>query len=345
MGGRPLAGNGELETKINGRGYWPEIGKRLFRNQEFGIFIAFILLFTFFALKAPVFASLSNLMNLGRQISTIGIMAIGMTILVIGGEFDLSVGSIFCFASGLSGMMMLTGVPIWLAVILGLLMAAAFGFINGLVSTYGRIPSFVTGLGMLNVLRGAFLLISGGMPVTISGFLTPGPATDAFFFAGKGMLFGVIPMMFVFFLIMLVLGTFLLKKTRLGFHTYAVGGNPKAARIAGLSVEWSKIFAFVITGLTAGIAAMLQLSFIGTVTGQTGQGYELDTLSAVFIGGTKMSGGAGSLVGTFLGAAIVGALRNGLVLIGVSPFWQMLAIGMVIVIAVGIDQWTSRSKQ
>ncbi len=113
-----MAGNGESATRTSGRGYWAGIGKKLLGNQEFGIFIAVVLLFTFFALKAPVFASLSNLMNLGRQISTIGIMAVGMTVLVIGGEFDLSVGSIFCFASGLSGMMMLAGVPIWIAVVL-----------------------------------------------------------------------------------------------------------------------------------------------------------------------------------------------------------------------------------
>ncbi len=281
-------------------------------------------------------------MNLGRQISTIGIMAIGMTFLIICGEFDLSVGSIFAFVSGVSGLLMLMGMPIWVAVILGLLMSTIIGLINGLISTYGRIPSFITGLGMLNVLRGAFLLVTGGMPVAISGFLPPGRAADAFVFAGKGMLFGVIPMMFVFFLVLLACGTFLLKKTRLGFHVYAVGGNPKASRIAGLNVEGMKIFAFVLTGLTTGIASLLQLAFIGTVTGQVGQGYELDTISAVIVGGTKLSGGEGSLLGTFLGAAIVGALRNGLVLIGVSPFWQMLAIGVVIMIAVGIDRWTAR---
>ncbi|MGE5528590.1 MAG: ABC transporter permease [Patescibacteria group bacterium] len=336
-----MAGD-EQKTARNIRGFWAGLGKRLIGRQEFGIFIAFILLFTFFALKTPAFGTFSNLMNLGRQISNIGIMAIGMTFLIICGEFDLSVGSIFAFVSGVSGLLMLTGMPIWVAVFLGLLMATAIGLINGLISTYGRIPSFITGLGMLNVLRGAFLLLTGGMPVAISGFLPPGRATDLFTFAGKGMLFGVVPMMFVFFLVLLAIGTFLLKKTRLGFHVYAVGGNPKAARIAGLNVEGMKIFAFMLTGLTTGIASLLQLSFIGTVTGQVGQGYELDAISAVIVGGTKLSGGDGSLLGTFLGAAIVGALRNGLVLIGVSPFWQMLAIGVVIVIAVGIDRWTAR---
>lgn len=337
-----MASDLRLTTKTNDSRLWYRFGKRLLVTQEFGIFIAFILLFTFFALKSPVFATFSNIMNLGRQISTIGIMAVGMTTLVISGEFDLSVGSTFCFVSGLSALMMLVGAPIWGVVILSLLMSAGIGLINGLISTYGRIPSFITGLGMMNLLRGAFLLISGGMPVTVSGFLRPGRASDAFFFSGKGMLFGLVPMMFVFFLVILMFGMFLLNKTRLGFHVYAVGGNPKAARIAGISVEWTKTFAFILTGLTAGIASLLQLAFIGTVTGQTGQGYELDVLSAVFIGGTKTSGGAGSLIGTFLGAAIVGALRNGLVLIGVSPFWQMVAIGVVVLVAVGIDRWTTK---
>jgi ribose transport system permease protein len=333
-----------VETKSNGNNIGFFIRKRLFGTQEFGIFIAFILLCIFFTIQAPVFASFSNLMNLGRQISTTGIMAVGMTILIICGEFDLSVGSIFCITSGLCALMMLSGMPILAAVLLSLLLSVLIGMINGIITAYGRIPSFVTGLGMANLLRGVFLLISGGMPATISGFLPSGKAADAFFFIGKGRLFGVIPMMLIFFFIVLALGIFFLKKTRLGFSTYAVGGNPKAAHIAGLSVKWTKIIAFTLTGLTAGIAAILQLSFIGTVTGQTGSGYELDALSAAFIGGTNPLGGAGSLVGTFLGAAIVGALRNGLVLTGVSPFWQMVAIGMVIIVAVGIDQWTNKKR-
>ncbi len=330
----------EANSRIKKLGIF--VRTNLLGTQQFGIFVAFVLLFAFFALKVPVFASLSNLMNLGRQISTTGIIAVGMTILVICGDFDLSVGSIFCIVSGLSAMMMLNGLPIMLALGLGLLMATLIGAINGVVTAYGRIPSFVTGLGMANLLRGAFLLISGGMPVTVSGILPSGKTTDVFYFLGKGRLFGVIPMMFVFFLIVLTFGLFFLKKTRAGFNVYAVGSNAKAARIAGVSVERTKVIAFALTGLAAGIAGLLQLSFIGTVTGQTGSGYELDALSAVFIGGTNPAGGAGSLIGTLLGAAIVGALRNGLVLIGVSPFWQMVAIGVVIIVAVGIDSWTTK---
>lgn len=330
------------EINLDNNKFWLFMRKNLLNTQQIGIFMAFVLLFVFFTLKVPVFASLSNIMNLGRQISTTGIMAVGMTILVICGEFDLSVGSIFCIVSGLSAMMMLNGRPIILAVLFALLMSALIGIINGAITAYGRIPSFVVGLGMSNLLRGIFLLISGGMPVTVSGFLPLGQATELFFFMGKGRLFGVIPMMFVFFLIVLVFGMFFLKKTRFGFNTYAVGSNTKAARIAGVNVERTKVIAFMLTGLAAGIAGLLQLSFIGTVTGQTGSGYELDALSAVFIGGTKTTGGAGSLIGTLWGAAIVGALRNGLVLMGVSPFWQMVAIGVVIIIAVGIDYWTTK---
>lgn len=339
-----MIGSTNVATKSNGNNIGSSMRKRLFRTQEFGIFLAFVILCIFFTFKVPVFASVSNLMNLGRQISTTGIMAVGMTILIICGEFDLSVGSIFCLTSGLCAMMMLSGMPILAAVLLSLLLSVLIGLVNGLITTYGNIPSFVTGLGMMTLLRGVFLLISGGMPATISGFLPLGKATDAFYFIGKGRLFGVIPMMFLFFFAVLVFGIFFLKKTKWGFNTYAVGGNPKAAHIAGLSVKWTKNIAFILTGLTAGIASILQLSFIGTVTGQTGSGYELDALSAAFIGGTNPLGGAGSLVGTFLGAAIVGALRNGLVLAGVSPFWQMVAIGMVIIVAVGIDQWTNRKR-
>lgn len=315
--------------------------KKIILFQEVGIFSAFIVVLIFFTILNPRFANLSNILNMGRQISTIGIMAIGMTFLIIGGNFDLSVGSMFAFISTVVAVLMSNGLNVIISLLLGLVMGGILGLINGILSTFGKIPSFVVGLGMLNILRGAQLLITGAYPIVVE-WGTAGAGIELFAFLGKGKLFGVIPMMFVVFLILWGLGYFVLNKTVFGFRTCAVGGSPQAARIAGINVKWIQTLGFVITGVLVAIASLLQLSFIGSVTGQVGVGYELETMAAVIIGGTKLDGGKGTLVGTLIGAAVMGALRNGLVMVGVSAFWQTLIIGVVIIVAVAIDKWVAK---
>lgn len=311
------------------------------RFQELGIIIAAAALFLLFTALNPKFASITNLLNLGRQVSTIGIMSIGMTFLIIGGNFDLSVGSMFAFISTVVAALVVNEVNILIALLLGILLGAFIGLINGILSTYGKIPSFVVGLGMLNVLRGGQLLITGASPIVVE-WSAGGFGMEFFAFLGKGKLFDVIPMMLTSFLILLAIGYFILKKTKFGFHTFAVGASPQAAEIAGIRVKWVQAMGFVVTGVMVSIASMLQLSFIGSVTGQVGVGYELEAIAAVIIGGTKLSGGDGTIIGTLIGAIVMGALRNGLVLLSVSAFWQTLIIGVVIIIAVAIDKWTAR---
>ena len=220
----------------------------------------------------------------------------------------------------------------------------AIGLINGMLSTYGRLPSLIATLGMLSMVRGAALILTNGQPVTVN--VRKGALPDvfeAFTNMGQGYLFGIMPMQLVFFIIVAAIAWFILSYTNFGFRIFAVGGSAKAARVSGISVNTVKIWAFVLMGLLAAFAGILGLAFLPSgQAGRTGIGLELDVIAATIVGGASLSGGEGTILGTILGVLIIGVMRNGLVLMGVSPFMQELMIGLVIIIAVGIDKWTSR---
>lgn len=318
--------------------------RRLLGARETGVFLALILMGVFLALASPPFLSLQNLLNVGRQVSLLGIMAVGMTFVLITREIDLSVGSIYAITGLLTSMFMLNGWDWIPACIAGLGIGAGIGMINGVLSTYGRLPSFITTLGMLNVIRGAALVITSGQPVTLDKAFGANPDVLAqFFFLGQGRLFNLIPMQLVFFILVAVGGWFLLAQTTLGFRFYAVGGSPRAARVSGINVFGTKIWAFVLMGLLSALAGILSMSFLPSgQAGRTGVGVELDVIAAAIVGGTSLGGGEGTILGTVLGVLIIGVLRNGLVLLGISPFWQTIIVGAVIILAVGIDKWTRR---
>jgi len=317
-----------------------------FRFRELGILVAFIILCIMFTIIEPRFGTLVNFLNLGRQISIIGILAIGMTFLIIGGNLDLSIGSMFAFTSTITAIMMVNGINPIIALLLGLILGGICGFINGVLTTFGRIPSFVVTLGMLNVYRGAQLIIIGAIPINVAvgvyGNVQSSKSADIFFFLGKGRLFDMIPMLFIIFLTLWLAGYIILRKTAFGFHTYAIGGSPEASYAAGINCKWVQTGGFILTGVLVAAASILQLAYLGTVTGRIGVGYELEAIAATIIGGTSFSGGVGTLAGTLIGAAIMGALRNGLVLVGVSTFWQILTMGIVIILAVALDVRTTR---
>jgi ribose transport system permease protein len=316
-------------------------------GRETGVLIALLLLCVYLSFATPQFLNVQNLLNIGRQVSLLGIMAVGMTFVLISAEVDLSVGSIYALAGLITGMLLVGGWPLLPAIIVGLAIGSGAGLVNGLLSTYGRLPSFITTLGMLNVVRGAALLITNGQPVTVDPAFGGNPADlQTFFNLGQGRLFDVIPMQLVFFVVVAVLGWFLLARTTFGFRVYAVGGSSRAARAAGIRVNNTKIGAFVLMGLLSGLAGILSLAFLPSgQAGRTGVGLELDVIAATIVGGTALSGGEGTILGTVLGVLIIGVLRNGLVLTGVSPFWQTMIIGAVIILAVGVDKWTRRGGQ
>jgi ribose transport system permease protein len=317
---------------------------RLLHVREAGVFVALVVLCVFLSLATDGFLTSTNLLNVGRQISLLGIMAVGMTFVLISGEVDLSVGSTYAFAGLATGMVILAGWALIPAIAVGVLTGIAIGAVNGLLSTYGRLPSLIATLGMLSIVRGAALILTNGQPVTVNernGGLPD--ALSAFFYMGQGYLFGIVPMQLVFFIILAALAWMVLSYTNFGFRVFAVGGSAKAARVSGISVNSVKIWAFVLMGALAAIAGILSLAFLPSgQAGRTGLGLELDVIAATIVGGASLSGGEGTILGTILGVLIIGVMRNGLVLLGVSPFVQELMIGLVIIIAVGIDKWSTR---
>lgn len=321
--------------------------RQLLSARELGVFVALILMCIYLTFAAPQFLNLQNLLNIGRQISLLGIMSVGMTFVLISAEVDLSVGSIYAISGLVTGMLLVQNWSLVPAILAGLLIGGGIGVLNGVLSTVGRLPSFITTLGMLNVVRGAALLITNGLPVTVDPSFGGQPADlQMFFNLGQGRLFDIIPMELVFFIIVALLGWFLLARTTFGFRVYAVGGSSKAARAAGIRVSNTKIGAFMLMGLLAGLAGILGMAFLPSgQAGRTGLGLELDVIAATIVGGTALSGGEGTILGTVLGVLIIGVLRNGLVLTGVSPFWQTTVIGAVIILAVGVDKWTRRGAQ
>jgi ribose transport system permease protein len=317
---------------------------RLLRAREAGVFIALLVLCLFLSFATDGFLTSLNLLNVGRQISLLGIMAVGMTFVLIAGEVDLSVGSTYAFSGLATGMLIIAGWALLPAICAGLATGIVIGLINGVLSTYGRLPSLIATLGMLSIVRGAALILTNGQPVTVNARNGALPdVLQAFSFMGQGYLFTIIPMQLVFLVIVAVLAWLVLSFSNFGFRVYAVGGSAKAARVSGISVDKVKISAFILMGVLAAFAGILGLAFLpSSQAGRTGLGLELDVIAATIVGGASLSGGEGTILGTILGVLIIGVMRNGLVLLGVSPFVQELMIGLVIIIAVGIDKWSTR---
>lgn len=347
----PTAASGPGETRPAPQKTWsdpPRVSliRRLLSAKETGVFLALVVMCVFLSMSTESFLSTTNLLNVGRQVSLLGIMAIGMTFVLISGEIDLSVGSTYALAGLSTGMLIVLGWGLVPALAMGLACGAAIGLINGLLSTYGRLPSLIATLGMLSIVRGSALLLTDGRPVTVNVRNGADPAIlDRFEYMGQGYLFGIIPMQLVFFIVLAILGWLLLSRTAFGFRVFAVGGSEKAARVSGIHVPTVKIWSFVIMGILAAAAGILSLAFLPSgQAGRTGLGLELDVIAAVVVGGASLAGGLGTILGTVFGVLIIGVLRNGLVLLGVSPFTQEVMIGLVIIVAVAIDKWSSTRR-
>jgi ribose transport system permease protein len=310
--------------------------RRLLTARESGVLSALLLLCCIGLFTAPGFLSVTNLLTVGQQVSQIGIMAVGMTFVIIGADIDLSVGSIYALAAVITGLLLMHDQPLWLACLLGLLAGAVAGLINGLATVYLRLPSFIVTLGSLSAFRGLTLLLTNGAPISLNG---NDPTIQTFALLGQGLLFGIVPMELVCMLLIFAVGLVLLSRTRFGFHLYAVGGSADAARLCGINVARMRIASFVISGTLSAFAGLLGLAFLTYVQGVTGEGLELVVISAVIIGGTALFGGSGTLWGTLIGVILIGVLQNILVLSGLSSFWQTLVVGIVIVLAVALDTW------
>ena len=277
------------------------------------------------------FLTFGNILNVIRASVFYFLLGIGVTYVIISGELDLSVGSMLGFSGLISALLIQKGIPVAVAVILAILGTIFAGWIIGLLVTRLKIPSLVVTLGMLYSIRGIGLILTEGN--TVAGM------PDSFKKISQTDLFGRIPIVIIYALILGIISHVILTYTKLGSHVRGVGGNKIAAEAVGIDVRWIKTIAFIISGFCAGLTGVLMASRISVGTPSAGTGYELYAISAVIIGGTSLFGGIGSIAGTLLGALFLSVLVNGMLLIHVSPYWQGFVIGLVMIAAVGLDQY------
>ena len=316
------------------------LGSRIFSNiktyvkENSGILIGLFVLCAFLAFKNPKFLTPKNISNILRQTSTNLYLAIAMTMIIILGGIDLSVGAIIALTGVVTtGLIAFNGFPVWVAIIFGLLLGVVFGAFNGFVVASTDIPPFIVTLATMNIARGAAYVYTGGKPVRVM--------SDTFNFIGSGYIKGVIPMPVFYLVIIMIIASIIMNRTKLGRHIYAVGGNEEAARFAGINTKKTLFFAYTFSGLMAAISGIVLASRMFSGQPTAGDGAELDAIAAVVLGGTSMTGGSGKLGGTVVGALIIGVLSNGLNLMGVQSFWQYIVKGVVILVAVYAD---SRKK-
>jgi len=291
-----------------------------------GVLAALVLLVIAASFLSPRFLSVPNLLNVLRQVSIVGILATGMTFVILTRGIDLSVGSILGIAVVLfAGSMDSRGMAV--AIPLGLGAAALAGLVNGVGIAYAGLPAFIMTLGMLSFVRGLAFIKTGGTPVPI--------ISEDFYALGNGYLLGI-PIPALILLATLIVSGFILGLTPFGRSVYAIGSNEEAARLSGVPVRLYKTIVYVISGLMSGLAGLVYASQLSIGTPIAGQGYELDAIAAVVVGGTSLFGGKGSVAGTFLGTLIIGVLANILNLTGVDPFVQQLFKGALIIVAVFI---------
>ncbi|HLG97583.1 MAG TPA: ABC transporter permease [Bryobacteraceae bacterium] len=297
-------------------------------------FFTLIALFVILSVASPSFLTGTNLSSVVRQTAVINIMALGMTVVIIAGGIDLSVGSILALAGLLGAMAMVQG-SIVLGVIIGLAIGAACGLANGVMTTALRINPFIVTLGTMGIYRGLALIVSKGLPVH--------EIPPAFSYLAEGNLLGV-PFVLWVLLVCAFAVHMILEHTRLGRYAFSIGSNPAAALYSGVPVAFHTSAVYALAGLLTGLAGMIEASRLMTGQPTSGQGYELTAIAAVVIGGGSLRGGEGSVLGTLVGAFIMGLLANGSDLLGTNPYWQQVIIGAVIILAVAFDELRKRRK-
>jgi len=307
----------------------------LHNARQFGTLIGLFILCIILWILTPHFLTVSNLLNITQQTAINAIIAVGMTFVIITAGIDLSVGSIMAFSGVVMASVLNAGLPIPLAILIGIGVGILCGLVNGLLITYGNLPPFISTLGMMSVARGAALLYTNGRP--ISGF------TGDFRFLAVGEVLSI-PVPVLVMIIVYVIAHLLLTRTKLGRYTYAIGGNEEAAMLSGINVRFYKTAVYGLCGMMSGLAAIILTARLNSAQPIAGIMYELDAIAATVIGGTSLMGGEGRISGTLIGALIMGVLRNGLNLLGVSSFIQQTVIGAVIIIAVLVDMALKKQR-
>ncbi|MDP0377374.1 ABC transporter permease [Glaesserella parasuis] len=310
-----------------------------------------ILLVIFFSVTNDYFFTSNNIMTVGLQTSTIALIGIGATCVILTGGIDLSTGSVVALSGVAAAMIVNAGVPVPIGMVLSILVGGACGLTNGILVTQMKLPPFIATLGMMMVARGLALYVTNAAPV--SGM------PESFAVLGNGALFKIveegpnglpkvvfagIPYPVIIMIFITVLFTFALTKLKVGRYIYAIGSNEEAARLSGIKTNVVKIYAYVASGLLSGLTGVILASRLVTAQPNGGVAYELDAIASAVVGGTSLMGGVGTIPGTLIGSFIIGVLRNGLNMNGVSSFVQMIVIGLVIIVAVSLDQLRQSKK-
>ncbi len=304
---------------------------KFFRSAVMGPLIALIIAVILVSLSTDRFLTARNLMNVSLQVSTVAIAAIGSTIVILTAGIDLSPGSMVALTTTVLAILVkLLGIPLPIGMLLVIVLGVAMGGLNGVLSAYGRIPSFIVTLATLSAFRGLAFLITGGTPI-----FTISPNLDRIFY---DRLFGI-PLPFYYMLLLYGIAFVFLRYTSAGRAIYAVGGNESAARLSGIQVNRVRLLAFVLAGVTAAIAGLLLAARLNSGSPNYGVALELSTIAAAVIGGASLAGGTGNIIATLFGALTVAIVQNGLNLNAVPAAWQNITIGLIIVLAVGVDMW------
>jgi ribose transport system permease protein len=306
-------------------------------RPEFGVFLILVAIVTFLSLYTDTFLTGTNIFNILRAFSWIAISAFGQCMVIITAGIDLSVGSVMGISGLASAMLLVRGVPVPLAVAGGLLTGLVIGFLNGLMITKGKLPPFIATLGSLLMARGLCYGLTGGWPVRDlpQSFRTLGQYDVPI--VGFG-----VPLPLIFTVALAIVMSLFLMRTVWGYRIYAVGGNETAAGLSGINTHWTKIMVYSLCGLLTAIGGVLMTARLGVAAPTAANAYELDVIAAAVVGGTSLMGGEGTILGALIGALIMGVLRNGLVLMGVSAYWLQAVQGFVIVVAIMLDQLRKR---
>lgn len=302
--------------------------------RKYGIVFVLFLVIAFFSLASSKFLSVDNLITILRQVSVTGIVGVGMTFVMLIGGLDLSVGSVAALTGVVSASFMMRSMHPLLAIILGVLAATVAAFLNGLIVSKARIPALIVTLGGMDIFRGIAYLLTDGLP--IYGL----PREWAVI--SQGYIFDLIPIPVVVMVISYLIGSFVLNRTCFGRRIYALGGNEEAAKLSGINVEFIRVLTFTICGFLTGVAGILLMFRINSGQPAAANGLEMDVITGVSLGGVSMSGGEGKLFGVFVGVLIIGVLSNGLIILGVSDYAQMVIKGIVLILAVGLDGLSKR---
>lgn len=297
-------------------------------SEKYRALLIMIALVAILAILSPFFFTANNLITVALQTAVVGILAIAQLMVIIARGIDLSVGASMALASVIAAMMMTAGVPIAICLLAALVVGAAVGYLNGLIITVMRVPPFIATLGTLGIARGAALVVTDGLPVS---FL---PQSISWF--GRGSILGL-PVPVVTLILVAVIVHLILSYTRFGLYTYAIGNNLEATRLSGINTNRYTRRIYTAAGLLTGLAGILLVGRLGSAQPTAGVGYELNAIAAAVIGGASLMGGIGTVSGAVIGALIMGILSNGFTLLGISSFYQEIALGVVVILAVYLD--------